>query len=98
VHLPDILDAFRRVLQRAIAYAPHIISSEPLSVRERMVRIVHFLQKKMLMPFYHCFSQKEAPQGVAVSFVAILELAKSALLEIVQVADGVLHIKKKENR
>ncbi len=84
--LEDLLSAFKEVIERAGLYEHHHIFREPLSIRERMTRILAALQCQALLPFAEVFDVKEGRQGVVVSFIAILELIKESLIEIVQAA------------
>jgi segregation and condensation protein A len=84
VLLEDLLLAFKEVIERAGLYEHHRIAREPLSIRERMTRILAALQDQALLPFSAVFDVEEGRQGVVVSFIALLELIKGALIEIVQ--------------
>lgn len=81
--LRELLLAFRDVMQRASLFTHHQISREPLSVRERMS---HILSRVRAGPtrFHDLVDPEEGRLGVVVCFLAILELTKSALLDIVQ--------------
>ncbi|MCK5191033.1 MAG: segregation/condensation protein A, partial [Methylococcales bacterium] len=57
---------------------------EPLSVRERMAAILEKLNRPDSLAFSALFTRTEGKGGVVVSFLAILELSKEELLEIVQ--------------
>lgn len=82
--LEDLLLAFKEVIERAGLHEHHRIAREPLSIRERMTRILDALQHKAILPFIEVFDLKEGRQGVVVSFIATLELIKESLIEIVQ--------------
>lgn len=89
VKLPDItlkelLVAFQDVLIRAEMYASHHVSREPLSVRQRMSEILSRVQGRDFADFSTLFVVEEGRMGVAVTFIAILELIKESLIEIVQ--------------
>ena len=67
---------------------------EPLSVRERMSTILEKLKNKDFLKFTELFDLKERKTGLVVTFLAILELMKESLIEIVQTkAFGVIHVK-----
>jgi len=78
------LAALREVLQRAELYSHHRISREPLSVRERMSRILERMDAVRFTPFSSLFTLEEGRPGVVVTLLALLELIREALLELVQ--------------
>jgi segregation and condensation protein A len=82
--LKEVLLAFHDVLRRAERLTHHHIQREPLSVRERMSNILARLQTQWLVPFPSLFEQREGRQGAVVSLLAILELGKERLIEIIQ--------------
>ncbi|MGR9107875.1 MAG: segregation and condensation protein A [Gammaproteobacteria bacterium] len=84
VDLRELLLAFQEVLQRAEQITHHHISREPLSVRERMAMILDRLGQSGVLRFSELFSFQEGRQGAVVSFLAILELCKEGLVEILQ--------------
>jgi segregation and condensation protein A len=94
--LPELLAAFRDVLQRVAHNASHQVKREPLSVRERMTRVLLSLQDKEFVPFLTMFNPAEGRLGVVVTFLAILELTKDHLIEFIQTTPfGPIHIKAK---
>jgi segregation and condensation protein A len=84
VDLKEMLLALRDVLKRADLFSRHAIKREALSVRERMSIVLDRLGDGQFHAFEGLFSPEEGRMGVVVSFLAILELAKERLLEIVQ--------------
>jgi len=86
VKMKDLLLAFQDVLKRAEKFTHHQIQREALSVRERMSRILDLLNEAGddFIVFSHLFVLSEGRSGVVVTFLAILELCKEELLEIVQ--------------
>jgi segregation and condensation protein A len=84
VALPELLDAFRRVLERAQLYRHHHVLRERLSVRERMTHILARIDRERFVRFEELFDPKEGRFGVVVTFIAVLELLKEALLVVVQ--------------
>jgi len=97
VDLLELVTAFQAVLKRAQAYEHHHIAREVLSTRERMSEIIAFLTKQSggdFSPFESLFSVDEGKQGVVVSFLAILELLKESLIEVVQAeVFGRIHVR-----
>ena len=84
VDLKDLLSAFQEVLQRAQMFASHHIQREPLSVRERMSHILGMLNVEDFMEFNGLFDAHEGRSGVIVTFLALLELLKDHVIELVQ--------------
>lgn len=84
VSLLDIAGAFAAVLKRADAYEEHHVKREVLSTRERMSQILALLSSETYMPFERLFAVSEGRAGVVVSFLALMELVKELLVELVQ--------------
>jgi segregation and condensation protein A len=84
VTLQEMLLAFKDVIQRASMFAHHHVQRERLSVRQRMADILDRLQSAEFADFPALFDVQEGRMGVTVTFVAILELVREGLLEIVQ--------------
>ncbi len=84
--LKELVLAFKDIMARVAHTKHHHIQREPLSIRERMSIILSHLSNsdKEFVEFSDCFTLEEGRQGVVVSFIAILELLKQALIEIVQ--------------
>jgi segregation and condensation protein A len=84
VELKEVLLALSDVLNRADLFSRHHIQREPLSVRERMANIVETLRHEPFREFHTLFKIEEGRMGVVVSFIALLELLKMQLVELVQ--------------
>jgi segregation and condensation protein A len=84
VTLQEMLVAFKDVLARSAMFAHHHVQREPLSVRQRMSEILSQLRESSFVDFVQLFRPEEGRMGVTVTFVAILELMREALIEIVQ--------------
>ena len=84
VSIKDLLLAFRDVVNRAEQFASHHIEREPLSVRERMSIVLGKLKSDDYTDFKDFFDVEEGRMGVVVSFLAILELVKESMIELVQ--------------
>ncbi|MFB3059225.1 MAG: ScpA family protein, partial [Gammaproteobacteria bacterium] len=80
----DLLIAFRDVVNRAEQFASHHLEREPLSVRDRMVIVLNKISADRFTSFEDFFEFDEGRMGVVVSFLAILELLKESLIELVQ--------------
>ena len=85
VDLKEVLLALAQVLKRADMFEHHAVQLEPLSVRERMSAVLSKLNSsKEFVPFSALFEASEGRLGVVVSFLAIMELLRESVLEIVQ--------------
>lgn len=84
VSLLDIARAFGDVLKRIEATEHHHVKREVLSTRERMVQILALLNSETYTPFQALFELDEGRAGVVVSFLALMELVKELLVELVQ--------------
>jgi len=84
VDLADMLDALRDVLGRAELFSHHQIQMEPLSVRERMTSIIDRLRKNPYMEFQFFFTPEEGRMGVVVTFLALMELTRECIVDIIQ--------------
>ncbi len=84
VTLQEMLVAFRDVIARSEMFAHHHVQRERLSVRERMTDIVARLENSSFVEFAQLFRPEEGRMGVAVTFIAILELVREGLIDIVQ--------------
>jgi len=94
VNLRELLLAFREVLTRAEMFTHHHIQREPLSVRERMSRVLSSLTPERFTDFASLFTVEEGRMGVVVTFLAVLELIKESLIELIQAeAFGPIHVK-----
>ena len=84
VHVVDLQEAWRDMLKRAKLTAHHMISREELSVREHMSIVLRRLQGRKFVEFEELFDPAKGPQVLVVTFIALLELAKETLIDIVQ--------------
>ncbi len=86
VDLKEMLLALHDVLKRAELFSGHAIKREALSVRQRMGDVLEQLEDGKFYRFETLFTAEEGKLGVLVTFLALLELAKEQLLDIVQEA------------
>lgn len=84
VHLGEVLLAFQEVLRRAERLSHHQIRREPLSVRERMSSILARLRSGVRLAFQDLFESREGRSGAVVTLLAILELSKERVIDILQ--------------
>ncbi len=94
VTLKELLAAFQEVLARAEMFTHHHVQREPLSVRERMSQVLAGVQAGGFVSFTSLFDVREGRMGVVVTLLAVLELIRESLLELVQAeAFAPIHVK-----
>jgi segregation and condensation protein A len=87
VSLFELLEAFRKVLERVKIEAFHEVILERLSVEEKIEEILALLQKeKRSMAFHLLFPEPASLRVIVVTFLAILELVKMKHVRIFQAA------------
>jgi segregation and condensation protein A len=84
VHVADLSEAWRSILARAKMTRHHRISREELSVRSHMSRILKGLSHGNFVEFSQLFEPERGVPLLVVSFLAVLELAREAMIEISQ--------------
>jgi segregation and condensation protein A len=84
VQLVDLQEAWRDILKRARLVQHHHISREALSVREHMSLVLRKLQGRRFVEFENLFDVQRGVPVLIVTFIAMLELAKEALVEVTQ--------------
>jgi len=85
VDLRDMLLALGQVLRKADMFQKHAVQLEPLTVRERMSNLLAQLRETTeFTSFVELFDPHEGRQGVVVTFLAILELVREDMLDMVQ--------------
>ena len=94
VAMRELLVAFKEVLHRADMFTHHQVGREQLSVRQRMSDVLANLQGHEFCDFTSLFVVEEGRRGVLVTFLALLELLKQHLIELVQAeAFAQIHVK-----
>jgi segregation and condensation protein A len=94
LEMRELLLAMGEVMRRADMFSSHQIQREALSTRERMSEVLERLAGRQFVPFVSLFRASEGRLGVVVTFIAIMELIKEALVEIVQTENfGPIHVK-----
>jgi segregation and condensation protein A len=84
VSLEELLVSMAEVMRRNDLFESHQITRETLSTRERMSDVLERLKGGGFVPFVELFGAEEGKLGVVVTFMAILELVKESLIELVQ--------------
>jgi segregation and condensation protein A len=84
VQAGELRDAWREILARARLTAHHTITREQLSVREHMSIVLRRLQGQRFVEFAELFDTGRGVPVVVVTFIALLELSREALVEVTQ--------------
>jgi segregation and condensation protein A len=99
VTLKELLMAFKEAVARSDMFAHHHVQREPLSVRERMSQVLLTLGGDRYVDFPSLFDPEEGRMGVTVTFLAILELLKETLINVVQNEPyGPIHVRAAQGR
>jgi segregation and condensation protein A len=80
----DLMEAWRAILKRASMHKHHRIGRQELSVREYMSRILKHLQSSGRTLFTELFNPADGRSALVVTFLALLELVRERLVDIVQ--------------
>ena len=94
IDLRELLMAFKDAMTRAEMYTHHQIQREALSVRERMSKVLDRISADGFTDYTSLFTIEEGRRGVVVTLLAILELVKEQLIDMVQSEPNApIHIK-----
>jgi len=83
--LLDLLEAFRGTLQRNRLHEDHHVTPQGLSVRSRMGEVLEKLAGGATHRFADLVAPAEGREGVVVTFLALMELTKEQMVDLVQV-------------
>jgi segregation and condensation protein A len=84
IDLEKLVIVFHKLMEQTKFLTPHDVKKEFLSVREKMTKILNVLDNDDYIDFKILLDAKEGKSGLIVSFLAILELIKLALIDCVQ--------------
>ncbi len=84
VSIQELLIELSNVLLRVDMNKSHKIDLDKISTRERMSRVLSMLNGENFVSFVNLFDLKEGRIGVVATFLAIMELIKESLVEIMQ--------------
>ena len=85
VGLFELIDAFQTILDKISEHpGVNIITADTVSVRDRIVQIVDIFETKKSVTFNELFSMNTDKSEVVVTFLAILEMVRLSLINIVQ--------------
>jgi len=87
VNLFELLEAFRKVLERAKPGFIHEVLLEQITVEDKIRDILSLLQRENRSVAFHRLFPEEAPRPIiVVTLLAILELVKMKLVRVFQMA------------
>ena len=85
VNLFELIEAFRKILERVKTEEFHEVILDRLSVEEKAQEIFSLLQReKRSMAFHLLFPEQASRRVVIITFLAILELVKMKLVRVFQ--------------
>lgn len=84
IDLQEILLAFADVLRRSDLKESHHIQRQALSTREKMSQILLRISDKQFTELSTLVLKDEGKLGIVVTFLAVMELIKESLVELVQ--------------
>ncbi|MEK6708699.1 MAG: ScpA family protein [Pseudomonadota bacterium] len=94
VSVDDLRNAWLTLVTRAQANRHHRVTREELSVRAHMSRILRHLHGREFVEFQELFSATAGVAEIVVTFLALLELSREALVEVTQPQTfGIIYVK-----
>jgi segregation and condensation protein A len=85
VGLFELIDAFQTILEKISEHrGVDIITADTVSVRDRIVQIVEIFETRNSITFNELFPMNTDKSEVVVTFLAILEMVRLSLINIVQ--------------
>ena len=85
VGLFELIDAFQTILEKISEHrGVDIITADTVSVRDRIVQIVEIFETRKSVTFNELFTINVAKSDIVVTFLAILEMVRLSLINIVQ--------------
>lgn len=93
IGLFELIDAFQKVLANLSPEARIDLTAETISVKERITQIADALEAKGSLTFFELFSDRPTRAEIVVTFLALLEMVKLALIRLAQhVGSGIIRI------
>jgi len=85
VNLLDLIEAFRKMLERVKPEGVHEVVLEPISVEDKIEEILALLEREnRSVAFHRLFTEQVSRRVVVVTLLAILELVKMKRIRIFQ--------------
>ena len=93
VGLFELIDAFQKILDRIPDEHRVEMTTDEISVKDRISQIADILEAKSSITFLELFSDNPDRREVIITFLAILEMVKLTLIRIVQnLKTGIIRI------
>ena len=97
LELEKLSNIFYELLEKQKLRGSHIIEFEKLSTREKMSNVLELLVSENFLEFYNLYKKADGKLGLIVTFLAVLELVKDSMIQLVQSDSfGPIHVKAKE--
>ena len=84
VELFQLVDAFRKVLAKMPAAAIHQVAADTISIADRITELLAFISDRRMVLFDELFDERANREFLVVTFLAILELCKLRMVNIIQ--------------
>ena len=84
MELFQLIDAFRKVLAKMPAAAIHQVAADTISIADRVTEVLAFIIDRKMALFDELFDERTNREFLVVTFLAILELCKLRMINIVQ--------------
>jgi segregation and condensation protein A len=93
IGLFELIDAFQKILAGLPDEARIEFTTDTISVKERISQIADLLEERGSLTFFELFSDQPGRSEIVVTFLAILEMVKLALIRTMQHVDsGIIRI------
>lgn len=93
IGLFELIDAFQRILSGLPDQARIEFTADTISVKGRISQIADLLEARGSLTFFELFSERPTRGEIVVTFLAVLEMVKLALIRLVQhVNSGIIRI------
>ncbi|MBU4318198.1 MAG: segregation/condensation protein A [Proteobacteria bacterium] len=93
VGLFELIDAFQKILKNTSLAHKIDLTSEGISIRDKIAQIVDILEERGDVVFDELFSQPITKNEIIVTFLAMLEMVKLKLINIIQhMESGIIRV------
>ena len=93
IGLFELIDAFKRILDRVDEDQRVDLTADSISVKDRITQLIDILEDKGSITFDELFDTDTTRSDVIVTFLAVLEMVKVRLVRIVQhVGTGIIRL------
>jgi segregation and condensation protein A len=93
IGLFELIDAFQRILAGLPEETRIEFTTDTISVKQRISQVAELLEARGSLTFFELFSERPTRSEIVVTFLAILEMVKLALIRLAQhVNSGIIRI------